>query len=147
MRSERYQHQSRNQLARKVHFYLGLFHSTGLITNILGHSLTASLASLPLVALEFGLDGMFHDIARSKSKRLITALKQDGYHHSENLNQGINEYLKKRGGLFFSNLYLFRKSLIPHHSQSVSLPPLKKSFMYRLSHDFLNRKFLNHISK
>ncbi len=64
----------------------------------------AAALDMALFFIQSGLDKMFHNIAMRKSSVLVRKLKKMGFASESDLIFAVDYYLKKNGGLVYSNL-------------------------------------------
>lgn len=98
----RFAETDRNEFGRICHF-IQIPISAGLVLSYLSSDsfLGAALWGGNIL-LSFGLDKLFHNIAMRKSQLLVKKLKNEGK-DNKFINESVNYYLKKNGGIIYSN--------------------------------------------
>ena len=94
----------RNKVGRIWHPVLNAVISTSFISNLLGSRYGMAGFDFALIFIQSGLDKMFHNIAMRKASVIVRRLKNWGITDDSDLKFAVNYYLKKNGGLVYSNL-------------------------------------------
>lgn len=117
----------RNSFGRIEHITAGLGCSLWCtISGVINKNVSELALGIPCIFINLGLDKTFHNIALRKSLIMRRFLKQKGIRNNEDLSYAINIYLKKRGGVLYSNLFrLFNQDKIKKMASDGHLPKLK----------------------
>lgn len=94
----------RNKVGRIWHPICNAFVAKTFIFHVLASKYDLAAADMFIFFVQSGLDKMFHNIAMRKSAALVRKLKNIGITQEADLIFAVDYYLKKNGGLVYSNL-------------------------------------------
>ncbi len=133
----------RNKVGRIWHPICNVFLAKAFIFNILAAKYDIAAVEMGLFFVQSGLDKMFHNIAIRKSAALVRKLKNIGITKESELSFAVDYYLKKNGGLVYSNLI---RKFAPNQIHKVvhgEKPPQIKGLMSWLQSKFTLFSFYN----
>lgn len=94
----------RNKVGRIWHPIFNVYVAKAIVFNLLISKFDIAAAEMVIFFMQSGLDKMFHNIAMRKSATIVRMLKNTGIKDESDLIFAVDYYLKKNGGLVYSNI-------------------------------------------